>query len=152
MAIASDNVDEEQLNHPQKWNISQLRNFMIIFGIHSSFFDFITFYALFKLHEGHEQLFQTGWFLESVFTELLILFVVRTHKMLWRSKPGKGLIILTLVAFTITIGLPLSPFASALGFVVPPEKLLFVITSIVLSYIITADILNLVFFKRKPVD
>ncbi len=151
MAIASDNVDKEQLNYPQKWNISQLRNFMIIFGIHSSFFDFITFYALFKLHEGHEALFQTGWFLESVFTELLILFVVRTHKMLWRSMPGKGLIILSLIAFIITITLPLSPFASALGFVVPPEKLLFIITGIVLAYIITADVLNLIFFKRKTV-
>jgi Mg2+-importing ATPase len=149
MAIASDNVDKEQLNYPQKWNISQLRNFMIVFGIHSSLFDFITFYTLFKLREGNEQLFQTGWFLESVFTELLILFVVRTHKMLWRSMPGKGLIVLTLLAFIITIALPFSPFASALGFVVPPENLVVAITGIVLGYIVTADVLNLVFFKRR---
>jgi Mg2+-importing ATPase len=149
MAIASDNVDNEQLKYPQKWNISQLRNFMIVFGIHSSLFDFITFFTLFKLNEGNEHIFQTGWFLESVFTELLILFVVRTHKMLWKSMPGKGLIVLTLLAFLITIVLPFSPFASALGFVVPPEKLLIAITGIVLSYIVTADVLNLVFFKRR---
>jgi Mg2+-importing ATPase len=149
MAIASDNADKDQLNYPQKWNIRRLRNFMIVFGVHSSFFDFITFYALFKLHEGNEKLFQTGWFLESVFTELLILFVVRTHKMLWRSLPGKGLIVLTLLAFIITIALPFSLFATALGFVVPPEKLLIVITGIVLTYVITADLLNFIFFKRR---
>ena len=63
--------------------------------------------------------------------------------------PGKGLIVLTLLAFLITIVLPFSPFASALGFVVPPEKLLIAITGIVLSYIVTADVLNLVFFKRR---
>jgi Mg2+-importing ATPase len=151
IAIASDRVDKEQLSYPQQWNIHQLRNFMIVFGIHSSLFDFLTFYALFKLHEGHEQYFQTGWFLESVFTELLILFVVRTHKMLLKSIPGKGLIILTLVAFVITVVLPFSPFAAVLGFVVPPVKLLVVIVSIVLLYIATAEILNLIFFKTKAV-
>lgn len=99
--------------------------------------------------KAKEKLFQTGWFLESVFTELLILFVMRTHKMLWKSLPGKGLIILTLIAFIITIALPFSPFANALGFVVPPEKLLIVITGIVLTYAITADVLNRVFFKQR---
>lgn len=139
MAVASDGVDKEQLSYLQQWNIRQLRNFMIVFGIHSSLFDFITFYALFKLHRGHERYFETGGFLESVFTELLILFVVCTHKMLLKSMPGKGLIILTLVAFVVTIALPFSAFATVLGFVVPPVKLVVVVVGIVILYIVTAE-------------
>jgi P-type Mg2+ transporter len=151
MTIATDNVDEEELTHPQKWNIKQLKNFMIIFGLHSSVFDYLTFFALYKLFHADEKVFHTGWFIESVCTELLILFVMRTHKSLLKSAPGKLLIVLSIVAFGITIVLPFTPFAAALGFVVPALPLAGIITGILLLYVVTADILKVIFFKKKAV-
>jgi Mg2+-importing ATPase len=149
MTIATDNVDQEELSHPQKWNMKQLRNFMIIFGLHSSVFDYLTFFALYKLFHADEKVFHTGWFVESVCTELLILFVMRTHKSLIKSIPGKLLMLFALLSFLITIALPFTPFAADLGFVVPPLKLFGIIAGILLLYVVTADIVKVFFFRRK---
>jgi Mg2+-importing ATPase len=148
LAVTSDNVDEEVLTNPQRWNLKQLRNFMIVFGLHSSLFDYLTFFVLFKLYKANEQVFHTAWFIESICTELLILFVVRTHKSLIKSRPGTLLIILSVVAFLITILLPFMPFASELGFVVPPLQLTGVIVGILVLYVITADIVKVFFFRK----
>ena len=148
MSVAGDNVDEDQLAVPQKWNLKQLKNFMIVFGLHSSVFDYLTFFALFKLYKANAVVFHTAWFIESIVTELLILFVVRTHKSLLKSKPGKLLIGLSIVAFVITIALPFTPFAAGVGLVVPPLQLLGIIAGILLSYVVTADILKVIFFKK----
>ena len=151
MAVAADNVDEEELKVSQKWNIKQLKNFMIVFGLHSSVFDFLTFFALYKLFKADADVFHTGWFIESILTELLILFVVRTHKSLIKSKPGKLLIALSALALIITIALPFMPFAKALGFVVPPFALLGIIAGILFLYVITADIIKVMFFKKTAI-
>ena len=151
MAVASDNVDEDQLKTPQKWNLKQLKNFMIVFGLHSSVFDYLTFYALYTLFKANAATFQTGWFVESICTELLILFVVRTHKSLLKSMPGKLLIALSVVCLVITLALPFMPFAKDLGFVVPPFKLLGVIVGILTLYVITADMIKVVFFKKTAI-
>jgi Mg2+-importing ATPase len=148
LSVTGDNVDEEQLKVPQKWNLKQLKNFMIVFGLHSSVFDYLTFFILYKLYKANEQVFHTAWFIESICTELLILFVVRTHKSLLRSKPGKWLIALSLLAFVITLVLPFTPLATDLGFVVPPFQLLGIITGILFLYVITADIIKVIFFKK----
>ena len=151
MAVASDNVDEDQLKIPQKWNLKQLKNFMIVFGLHSSVFDYLTFYALYTLFKANAATFQTGWFVESICTELLILFVVRTHKSLLKSMPGKLLIALSVVCLIITLALPFMPFAKELGFVVPPFKLLAVIVGILTLYVITADMIKVLFFKKTAI-
>ena len=148
MAVAGDNVDEEQLAVPQKWNLNQLKKFMIVFGLHSSVFDYLTFFALYKLYKANADVFHTAWFIESICTELLILFVVRTHKSLLKSMPGKLLISLSILAFVITIVLPLTPFATGLGFVVPPFQLFGVIAGILLLYVVTGDIIKVIFFKK----
>ena len=88
MAISSDNVDKDATKMPQKWDLKQLKNFMIVFGLHSSVFDYLTFFALYKLFKANADLFHTGWFIESFCTQILILFVVRTHKSLLKSVPG----------------------------------------------------------------
>lgn len=150
MAVARDEVDADELRKPQKWNLKQLRNFMIVFGLHSSVFDYITFYVLFRFFKS-EPVFQTGWFIESTLTELLILFVVRTHRSLLKSLPGRLLIILSICAVVLTIVLPFSPFATELGFVVPPFQLLGIITGILLLYVVTADILKVLFFKKAAI-
>jgi len=148
LSVTGDNVDEDELKVSQKWNLKQLKNFMIVFGLHSSVFDYLTFFVLYKLYKANEQIFQTAWFVESICTELLILFVVRTHKSLLKSRPGKFLIIFSFLAFLITIVLPFTPFAVDLGFVVPPFQLFGIITGILLLYVVTADIIKVIFFKK----
>ena len=123
---------------------------MIVFGLHSSLFDYLTFFALYKLYKSAE-LFHTGWFIESICTELLILFVVRTHKSLLKSLPGKLLIGLSVLAFVITLALPFTPFAGQLGFVVPPYEMLGIIAGILVLYVVTADIIKIIFFKRMAI-
>lgn len=151
MAVAADNVDEDELKVPQKWNLKQLKNFMIVFGLHSSVFDYLTFYALYKLFKADADMFHTGWFIESICTELLILFVVRTHKSLLKSMPGKLLITLSILGLLITLALPFMPFAKELGFVVPPFKLLGIIVGILTLYVITADMIKVLFFRRTAI-
>ena len=121
---------------------------MIVFGLHSSFFDFLIFFSLYKIFHADEIVFHTGWFIESVCTELLILFVMRTRKSLIKSRPGKLLITLSLISLFITLALPFTPFATMLGLVVPPLKLLFVVLGVLIFYVITADVLKMIFFKR----
>jgi Mg2+-importing ATPase len=150
MAVAADNVDEDELKVPQRWNLKQLKNFMIVFGLHSSVFDYLTFFFLYRFFKS-EPIFQTGWFIESICTELLILFVVRTHKSLIKSRPGKLLIALSILGLLITIGLPFSPLATQLGFIVPPIKLLGIIAGILILYIITADLIKIAFFKKTAI-
>lgn len=147
LAVTGDNVDEDQLKRPQQWNLKQLKNFMLVFGLHSSLFDYLTFFILFKLYKANEATFHTAWFIESICTELLILFVVRTHKSLLKSMPGKLLILLSFIGFLITIALPFMPFAADLGFVIPPFQLAGIITGILVLYVITADILKVLFFR-----
>lgn len=151
MAVAGDKVDEEDLAVPQKWDIKQLKNFMIVFGLHSSVFDYITFFALYKLFKENADMFHTGWFVESILTELLILFVVRTHKSLIKSMPGKLLIGLSVLALIITLALPFSPFAAELGFVVPPFLLMAIVAGILVLYVITADMIKILFFRKVAV-
>ena len=151
MAVAADNVDEDELKVPQKWNLKQLKNFMIVFGLHSSVFDYLTFYALYKLFKADADMFHTGWFIESICTELLILFVVRTHKSLLKSMPGKLMIGLSVAALIITMALPFTPFAKDLGFVVPPFKLIGIIVGILALYVITADMIKVMFFKKTAI-
>lgn len=150
MAVAKDNTDKDDLAKPQKWDIKLLRNFMIVFGLHSSVFDYLTFFALYKLYRS-EEMFHTGWFIESICTELLILFVVRTHRSLLKSMPGKLMIGLSILALVITVGLPFTPFAGQLGFVVPPFSLLGIIAGILVLYVLTADIIKIMFFRRMAI-
>lgn len=151
MAVAGDNVDNDELKKPQRWDLKQLKRFMLIFGLHSSVFDYLTFFVLYKLYQANEGTFQTAWFIESICTELLILFVVRSHKSLLKSKPGKLLIALSVLALIITVVLPFTPLASDMGFVVPPFQLLGIIFGILILYVLTADWIKVLFFKKVTI-
>jgi Mg2+-importing ATPase len=148
LTVSSDNVDEEQLERPGKWNLKLIRSYMIVFGIHSSLFDVITFLTLLFVLKVKESAFQTGWFIESVLTELFILFIIRTHKNFFKSKPGKYLFIFSIVGLILTIGLPYLPFANDIGLTPLPLINLGAMLLIVASYIFTADILKIWFFKK----
>ncbi len=148
MMITSDNVDEEQVQNPGKWSIKTINRYMVMFGIHSSVFDIITFVTLYFLLRSTPELFRTGWFVESVLTELVILFIIRTHKSFFRSRPGKYLLILTLVAVAFTVLLPYLPFSADLGLVALPPAYLLAIVAIILLYIMTGDWLKVYFFRK----
>jgi Mg2+-importing ATPase len=121
---------------------------MVIFGIHSSVFDIITFLTLLYILKVKESAFQTGWFIESVLTELFILFIIRTHKKFFKSRPGKYLFILSIIGLIVTVWLPYLPFANEIGLTPLPFINFVAILLIVVTYIITADILKVWFFKK----
>lgn len=148
LMVSTDKVDKEQLERAGKWDLKLIRNYMVIFGIHSSLFDLITFMTLYFLLKVKESEFQTGWFIESVLSELLIVFIIRTHKNFFKSKPGKYLFIFSIMALILTIGLPYFPFANDIGLTPLPMFNLGVMLLIVTAYIITADLLKVWFFKK----
>lgn len=148
LSVAGDNVDHGILNRPGKWNTKIIRNYMIYFGIHSSLFDIITFATLFFALRTSEPDFQTGWFIESILTELCILFIIRTHRSFTKSKPGKYLLILSILSFILTLMLPYSFLADDIGLKPMPLFYLSLIFGIVILYIITADMLKIWFFKK----
>ncbi len=148
LTVTTDNVDNEQLGRPGKWNLKIIRNYMIIFGIHSSIFDLITFLTLYFLLKVKESEFQTGWFIESILSELFIVFIIRTHKSFFKSRPGKYLFIFSIIALIITIGLPYMPFANKFGLTPLPIINLGAMLFIVAAYILTADVLKVWFFKK----
>jgi P-type Mg2+ transporter len=120
IAIPTDNVDESYLQKPQRWNIGLIRNFMLYIGPISSFFDFLTFYVLLRVFHASEAQFHTGWFVESLMTQTLVLFVIRTAKNPLQSRPSGPLIATCLAAVGVGIYLPFSSFASELGFTPMP--------------------------------
>jgi Mg2+-importing ATPase len=149
LMVTTDNVDKEQVEKPGKWNLKLIRSYMVIFGIHSSLFDFITFITLYFVLKVKESEFQTGWFIESVLSELLIVFIIRTHKSFIKSRPGKYLFIFSILALILTIGLPYFPFANDIGLSPLPVLNIGLMLLIVVAYIITADLLKVWFFKKQ---
>lgn len=132
ITIPTDRVDEEILRRPHRWDIRIVRNFMIGVGPVSSLFDFLTFFVLFRLFHADEALFHTGWFVESIATQTLVLLVIRTLRNPLQSRPSMPLLLSTLVIVAIALLLPYAPFASKLGFVpLPPSYLGFLAVAVV---------------------
>ncbi|MGZ5028021.1 MAG: magnesium-translocating P-type ATPase, partial [Methylobacter sp.] len=146
MTIASDNVDAEMVSQPRRWDIKFIRKFMITFGFVSSLFDFMTFGLLLSLHVSTEQ-FRTAWFLESVVSAALIVFVVRSSKPFFFSRPGRLLVAATLTIVAITAALPYTPIAPLIGFEPLPIRLLGLLGAIVVLYISTAEIVKGIFYR-----
>jgi len=148
MTIATDSVDRELVEKPRRWNIQFIRNFMLTFGILSSVFDYLTFGVLLLLLHATTDQFRTGWFLESVISASVTVLVIRTRKSFFRSKPGKYLLIATLLIVVVTVLFPFTPLAELLGFRPLPMTMLLVIGMIVVLYILAAEIAKRYFYKR----
>jgi Mg2+-importing ATPase len=116
LTIPTDNVDETYLEKPQRWDISLVRKFMVFIGPISSLFDFLTFYVLLHFLHSSEAQFHTGWFVESLATQTLVLFVIRTSGNPLRSRPSNALLATCLAVVAMGIYLPFSPLAAMLGF------------------------------------
>ncbi|MGD1007227.1 MAG: magnesium-translocating P-type ATPase [Ignavibacteriaceae bacterium] len=148
MTIATDTVDKEMIDIPRRWNIKAIRKFMITFGIVSSVFDYLTFGVLLLVLHANEIQFRTGWFVESVVSAALIVLVIRSRRPSYKSQPGKYLLIATLTIVAVTIILPFTPLAGILGFCSLPISLILYILLIILLYIITAEVVKRIFYKR----
>lgn len=149
MTIARDNVDREMVEKPRRWNIQFIRNFMVVFGLLSSIFDYLTFGVLILLLHASPQLFRTGWFLESVVSAAMVVLIIRTRKPFFRSKPGKYLLTVTLLIIGITLLLPYLPnFNKLLGFTPLPASFLAWMALIVVLYIIAAEVTKKIFYAK----
>jgi P-type Mg2+ transporter len=148
MTIATDRVDSEMVDHPRRWDIKAIRKFMIAFGLVSSVFDYLTFGALlFILHATQDQ-FRTGWFLESVISATLIVLVIRSRKPFFKSRPGKYLLWATLLTVIVALVLPFTPLGGIFEFTRLPVSFLLLIALIVILYIISAEMVKRVFYKK----
>ena len=148
MTIATDNVDDELINYPRRWDIKAIRKFMITFGIVSSLFDYLTFGLLLLVLHASQVQFRTAWFLESVISASMIVLVIRSRKPFFKSRPGKFLQISTFSIVFLTLILPYTPLAGIFGFTPLPIPFLFFIGLIIIVYIFTAEIVKKAFYKR----
>jgi Mg2+-importing ATPase len=144
--IPFDNVDPEALEKPVHWNMRLIRRYMGIIGPVSSVFDFLTFYVLLKLLHATEPFFQTGWFVESSVTQVLIIFAIRTRKSMFRSKPHPAIIAMALSIAALSIGLPFIPFiATWFGFIPLPLVFFGFLAAALVAYFILIECIKYVF-------
>jgi len=148
MTIATDNVDEQMIDYPRRWDIKAIRKFMITFGLVSSFFDYMTFGLLLLVLHANEGQFRTGWFLESVISASMIVLVIRSRKPFFRSKPGKYLLIATLSIAVITLIFPFTPLGKIFGFSPLTLSTYLLLMLIVVIYILAAEITKRIFYKK----
>jgi P-type Mg2+ transporter len=148
MTIATDNVDDEMVDHPRRWDIKAIRKFMITFGLVSSVFDYMTFGLLLLVLRVNEGQFRTGWFIESVISASMIVLVIRSRKAFFRSRPGKYLLIATLSIAAVTLVLPFTPIGNVFGFSPLSLTTYLLLLLIVVVYIIAAEITKRIFYKR----
>ncbi|MGB8216929.1 MAG: magnesium-translocating P-type ATPase [Candidatus Methanoperedens sp.] len=148
MTIATDSVDGEMVDHPRRWDIGFIRTFMLVFGILSSVFDILTFGALFYILNATTGQFRTGWFMESVISASIIVLVIRTKKPFFKSIPGKYLSAATLLIVGSTLILPFTPLGKIFEFSHLPISYLLLMGAIVAFYIIAAEMVKAVFYRR----
>jgi Mg2+-importing ATPase len=130
VTIPTDNVDPAYTRRPHRWDISIIRDFMILIGPISSIYDFLTFFVLLKVFHASETLFHTGWFVESLATQTLVIFVIRTAGRPWRDRPSVALTASALIIVATGILLPFSPLGGYFGFTpLPPDFLLFLVVA-----------------------
>ena len=141
MTIPTDNVDEEQLRRPAHWDTKLIRRFMTFFGPISSLFDFATFGLLLWVFDADATLFRSGWFVESLATQSLAIFAIRTRRVpFFRSRPSRPLLVSTLVCVAIGVLLPFSPLASTLGFTSLPAGLVAALAAMVPLYLLLLEL------------
>ena len=148
MTIATDSVDNEMIDYPRRWDMKAIRKFMVTFGLLSSIFDYMTFGLLLLVFHATQVQFRTAWFVESVVSASLIVLVIRSRKPFFRSRPGNSLLLATLSVVVIAVIVPFTPLAAFLGFGPMPLVFLLCIGLIVSLYIVAAELVKRVFYKR----
>lgn len=142
IGIPFDTADQDELARPQTWDMKSVLHFTLVMGPLSSLFDVATF-SLLRLGFGAgEAMFRTAWFVESIATQILVIFVIRTAKPLWTSRPHPVLMATSLGALGVALVLALTPLGGFVGFVALPSSLLAVLAGITCTYIVAAELLK----------
>ncbi len=150
--IPLDSVDAEYLNRPRHWDMSFIRNFMMVVGPVSSLFDFLTFFVLLHVLHADEVLFHTGWFIESLATQVLVIFIIRTRGNPLRSRPSLVLAVTSLTVVAVAIVLPITPLGVHLGLVPPPAIFFLILTGMVVVYLAAVEGVKRWFYRRFARD
>jgi Mg2+-importing ATPase len=148
--IPMDEVDPEAMAEPRHWDIRFIRNFMLVLGPVSSVFDFLTFGLLLLVFHAGQALFQTGWFIESLATQILVIFVIRTRRNPLKSRPSPYLAAASLSVLAVAILLPFTALGRWFGFVPPPLGLLGALAAMLVCYLALAEAVKRWFYRRQP--
>ena len=153
VAIPTDNVDNEYLLKPRPWNVKSIKKFMFILGPVSSVFDFITFAVMLFLFQAQAKLFHTGWFLESLCTQTLVIHIIRTGKIPFlESRPSRFMVFTSLCIIIVGLMIPFSPLAKPLGFVKPPPMYFAALFILICAYLLLVQIVKQWFVRKYGID
>ncbi|MEU6776597.1 magnesium-translocating P-type ATPase [Streptomyces sp. NPDC046759] len=148
LAIPTDEVDEEQVRRPAHWDIAFIRRFMICFGPISSLFDFVTFAVMLGVFHADAAQFHTGWFVESLATQTLVIFAIRTRRIpFWRSRPSLPLTLTALGVVALGAALPATPLAHVLGFQPLPTAFFAAVATMVVVYLLLVELGKRIFYR-----
>ncbi|MEV1247734.1 magnesium-translocating P-type ATPase [Nonomuraea sp. NPDC050022] len=151
LAIPTDNADPEQLARPSHWDVRLIRRFMLFFGPISSLFDFVTFAIMLQIFHAGPPLFRTGWFVESLATQTLVIFAIRTRRIpFFRSHPSLPLLLAALGVVTVGTLLPSTPLAGALGFQPLPGLFFLTLATMVIIYLALIELGKRWFYRNAP--
>lgn len=148
LTISTDNLDEEDLRKPKRWNIRLIAKFALFFGLISSIFDFITISSLVYLLNAGPELFRTGWFIESVMSEIVVTFSIRTRRRFYKSRPSNLLIATSIIVASLALIIVYSPFGLLFEFVKPPLWFLGLIFGILACYFLMVEGAKKLFFNH----
>ena len=152
LAIPTDGVDEEQLRRPSHWDLGFIRRFMLVFGPLSSLFDFATFWVMLHVFHAGPELFRSGWFVESLATQTLIIVSIRTRRVpFFRSRASVPLVAAVLGAVVVGALLPGSPLGPALGFRALPVGFFLTLVAMVGAYLGLVEVGKTWFYRAAPV-
>ncbi len=149
IGIPFDNVRPADIARPQRWRQQDIVRFAAVMGPLSSVFDLLTFAALFLLFRTGPDVFRTGWFVESIATQTLVVFLIRTRGRPWRDAPNRVLTISTLGALAVALAIPLSPLGAWFGFSAPPMWVMLALLAIVIAYLAAAELLKPIAIRQR---
>jgi Mg2+-importing ATPase len=145
--IPLDEVDSEELRKPRVMDMAFIRNFMLVIGPISSAFDFLTFYVMLVVLKANEALFQTGWFVESLCTQVLVIFIIRTRGNPFKSRAHPVLVATSLLVVAVSAALPFTPIGSYFGFVPPPAEFYVILLAMVVFYLALVEVAKRLFYR-----
>ena len=148
--IPTDRVDDSEVARPRRWDVRFIRDFMWVMGPVSSVFDFVTFWVLLQVLHAGEALFRTGWFIESLATQVLVIFVIRTRGNPLTSRAGRALTLTSLTVVAVAGVLPFTPAGPYLGFVAPPAEFFAILAVLVAGYLVLAQLVKTRFYRHHP--
>jgi len=145
--VPLDKVDPEELRQPRVLDMNFIRNFMLVIGPISSAFDFLLFYVMLVVLQADEKLFQTGWFVESLCTQVLVIFIIRTRGNPFKSRPHPVLMATSLSVAVIGAVLPFTPLGAYFGFVPPPAQFYLILAAMVVIYLVMVEVAKRGFYR-----